>query len=105
MQMRNKKRTMGINKICGKKKPFVVSQSGETIDTLEALREAQRKGFDKLAMTTPDKAAEIIVKGILKNESRILVGPDAWGIDAINRLLGSAYQPLVERFSRKNLYI
>ena len=28
MQMRNKKRTMGINKICGKKKPFVVSQSG-----------------------------------------------------------------------------
>jgi len=67
--------------------------------------EAQRKGFDKLAMTTPDKAAEIIVKGILKNESRILVGPDAWGIDAINRLLGSAYQPLVERFSRKNLYI
>ena len=67
--------------------------------------EAQRKGFDKIAMTTPDKAAEIIVKGILKNESRILVGPDAWGIDAINRLLGSAYQPLVERFSRKNRYI
>ncbi|ERP87058.1 acetoin dehydrogenase [Marinobacter sp. ES-1] len=67
--------------------------------------EAQRKGFDKIAMTTPEKAAEIIVKGILKNESRILVGPDAWGIDAINRLLGSAYQPLVERFSRKNLYI
>lgn len=67
--------------------------------------EAQRKGFDKLAITTPEKAAEIIVKGILKDESRILVGPDAWGIDAINRLLGSAYQPLVQRFSRKNLYI
>src|SRR6056297_139729 len=66
---------------------------------------AQRKGFDKLAMTTPEKAAETVVKGILKNESRILEGPDARGIDAINRLLGSAYQPLVERFSRKNLYI
>lgn len=39
---------------------------------------AQRKGFDKLAMTTPEKAAETIVKGILKNESRILGGPDAW---------------------------
>ena len=64
-----------------------------------------RKGFDKLAMTTPEKAAEIIVKGMLKNESRILVGPDAWGIDAINRILGSAYQPLVERFSGKTLYI
>lgn len=67
--------------------------------------EAQRKGFDKLAVTSPEKAARIIVKGILKDESRILVGPDAWGIDVINRLLGAAYQPLVERFSRKNLYV
>ncbi len=66
--------------------------------------EAQRKGFDKLAVTTPEKAAKVIVKGILKDQSRILVGPDAWGIDVINRVLGSAYQPLVERFSRKNLY-
>lgn len=64
-----------------------------------------RKGFDKLAMTTPEKAAETIVKGILKNESRILVGVDAWGIDAMNRLLGSAYQPLVQLFSKKSLYV
>ncbi|NMT62916.1 SDR family NAD(P)-dependent oxidoreductase [Marinobacter orientalis] len=67
--------------------------------------DAQRKGFDKIAMTTPEKAADTIVKGILKDESRILVGPDAWGIDVLNRVLGSAYQPLVERFSRKNLYL
>ena len=67
--------------------------------------EAQRKGFDKLAVTTPEKAAQTIIKGILKNDSRILVGPDAWGIEMINRLLGAAYQPLVERFSKKNLYI
>lgn len=65
---------------------------------------ALRAGFDKFALTTPDKAAATIVKGILKNESRILVGPDAWGIDALNRMLGSSYQPLVERFSRKSLY-
>lgn len=67
--------------------------------------DAQRKGFDKLAITTPEKAASIILRGILKDQSRILVGPDAWGIEAINRLLGAAYQPLVERFSRKNLYV
>lgn len=66
---------------------------------------AQRKGFDKLAVTSPEKAARIIIKGILKDESRILVGPDAWGIEMINRVLGAAYQPLVERFSRKNLYV
>lgn len=67
--------------------------------------EAQRNGFDKLAMTSPEKAATIIIRGIQKNESRILVGPDAWGIEALNRVLGASYQPLVERFSRKNLYV
>lgn len=30
---------------------FVISQSGETIDTLEALRESKRKGFKTLAIT------------------------------------------------------
>ena len=30
---------------------FVISQSGETLDTLEALRESQRKGFKTLAIT------------------------------------------------------
>lgn len=30
---------------------FVISQSGETIDTLEALRESKRKGFRTLAIT------------------------------------------------------
>ena len=30
---------------------FVISQSGETLDTLEALREAKRKGFRTLAIT------------------------------------------------------
>lgn len=67
--------------------------------------EAQRSGFDKLAMTSPEKAADIIIRGIRKNESRILVGPDAWGIEALNRVLGASYQPLVERFSRRNLYV
>ncbi|MBS3805348.1 MAG: SDR family oxidoreductase [Oleiphilaceae bacterium] len=66
--------------------------------------EAQREGFDKLAVTTPGKAARTIIKGVIKGESRILVGPDAWGIEAINRILGAAYQPLVARLSRKNLY-
>ncbi|MCH8497821.1 MAG: SDR family NAD(P)-dependent oxidoreductase [Marinobacter sp.] len=69
-----------------------------------AKAEAQRNTFDKIAMTTPEKAAKIIVRGIIKNESRILVGPDAVALDAMARTLGSAYQPLVAKFSRKSLY-
>lgn len=74
---------------------------------MDALQNAPelRKNFDKVARTSPKKAAEIIVKGILRDESRILVGPDAWGIDAMNRLLGSAYQPLVQLFTQRNMRV
>ena len=39
----------------------------------------------RLAPTTPEKAASIIVKGIKKNKMRILVGPDAVIVDCMVR--------------------
>lgn len=48
-------------------------------------------GFDKLAKTTPEKAARIIVNGTAKNKKRILVGMDAKLIDKIQRLFPTAY--------------
>lgn len=42
--------------------------------------------FEKTAMTTPEKAAEIILGGIERRKHRILVGPDAHLIAAIARL-------------------
>ena len=42
--------------------------------------------FDATAMTTPDKAAEIIHHGVEAGKSRILVGPDAYFIDALARI-------------------
>lgn len=47
--------------------------------------------FDDLAMTTPAQAAWIIVDGIEKKRSRILVGADAKVIDALARLTPSHY--------------
>lgn len=51
--------------------------------------------FDKLARTTPAKAAEIILRGVKRNESRIFVGADAKLFDLMQRLLGSAYQKII----------
>jgi len=52
--------------------------------------------FDEaLARTTPEKAAEIIVNGILKDKPRVLVGPDAVVIDKLIRLAGPSYQRVV----------
>ena len=53
------------------------------------------KTFDKrLANTTPEKAAQIILEGVRKNKARVLVGPDATALDLIVRITGSGYQRL-----------
>lgn len=58
--------------------------------------------FDKkLAKMSPEKAAEIIVNGILKNKARVLVGADAHALHHAAKLLGSRYQDVVARASQK----
>ena len=48
----------------------------------------------KLANTSPEKAARIILDGVRKNRARVLVGPDAKALDLIVRVTGSRYQRL-----------
>jgi hypothetical protein len=56
---------------------------------------AQAKFFDKrLASTSPQRAAEIILEAVRKNRARVLVGPDAVVLDLIVRVTGSGYQRL-----------
>jgi NAD(P)-dependent dehydrogenase (short-subunit alcohol dehydrogenase family) len=51
--------------------------------------------FDKkLASTSPQKAARIILDGVRKNKARVLVGHDAKVLDLIVRISGSGYQRL-----------
>ncbi|MFC7677058.1 SDR family NAD(P)-dependent oxidoreductase [Mycolicibacterium sp. GCM10028919] len=53
------------------------------------------KTFDKkLASTSPEKAAQIIMDGVRKNKARVLIGNDAKALDLIVRLTGSGYQRL-----------
>jgi len=63
---------------------------------------ATAKLFDeKLARMTPERAAEIIVKGILGNKARVLVGLDAHALHHLAKLTGSRYQDIVARASKK----
>ncbi|MGV0633366.1 SDR family oxidoreductase [Mycolicibacillus trivialis] len=51
--------------------------------------------FDKrLASTTPERAARIILEAVRKKRARVLVGPDAKVLDVLVRLTGSGYQRL-----------
>ncbi len=54
--------------------------------------------FDnKIARTSADKAAQIIIKGIKKNKTRILVGTDAHIFDILVRLFPELFHKLVAR--------
>ena len=58
--------------------------------------------FDtKLARMTPDRAAEIILDGVLANKPRVLVGSDAKALDWVQRLLGARYQRLFTLAARR----
>ncbi|MCA1634760.1 MAG: SDR family oxidoreductase [Acidobacteria bacterium] len=68
-------------------------------------RERDCAKFERLAATLPERAAERIVRGVLRGETRILVGRDASQIELIQRLLPVSYWrfigPIVERRTRR----
>lgn len=65
---------------------------------------ATAKLFDeKLAKMTPERAAEIIVKGITKNQARVLVGLDAHALHNFQKFAGSRYEDVVALVSKRVL--
>lgn len=57
--------------------------------------------FDRVARTSPDRAARTILAGVDSGRARILVGPDAYVIAAIPRLLGARYVDVFGRVARR----
>lgn len=57
--------------------------------------------FSKLFITTPEKAADVILRGVARNARRVLIGPDAYAVDAMQRLLPTTYQRLVAAGARR----
>ena len=79
-----------------------IARNMTTVEGLD--RDDLANTFDKrLASTSPQKAARIILDGVRKNKARVLVGPDAKVLDLIVRVTGSGYQrlftPLMERLA------
>lgn len=70
-----------------------IARNASAAEGLDA--EELAKAFDKkLASTTPEKAAKIILDGVRKNKARILVGNDAKVFEVVIRVLGARYQSL-----------
>ncbi len=65
-------------------------------------KDATARLFDKkLARMTPERAAEIILKGVLSDKARVLVGIDAHALHQLAKLTGSRYQDIVARTAKK----
>lgn len=53
--------------------------------------------FDRVARTNPDAAAAKILRGVEKRAARVLIGPDAYFVDAWQRLKPSSYWGLLAK--------
>lgn len=59
------------------------------------------KRFDRIAMMSPEAAADIIVDGVRRGDSRIMVGKDAVRIDRLQRLFPIRYWNSLVKRGRK----
>ena len=70
-----------------------IARNATAVEGFDADRLA--KVFDKrLASTSPQQAARVILQGVRSNKARVLVGTDAKVLDLVVRLTGSNYQRL-----------
>jgi short-subunit dehydrogenase len=59
--------------------------------------------FDKVALTSPEKAAETILQGIKSQNPRILIGKDAHAINYVSRLFPKKYLKIIEKIAGHRL--
>ncbi|MDX6232901.1 MAG: hypothetical protein QOH68_1901 [Nocardioidaceae bacterium] len=76
-----------------------IARNGEQVEGRD--HDKLASSFDKMARTSPDKAANVILKGVENNKARVLIGADAWVLDKFVRLTGSGYQRAITAFSRR----
>ncbi|ORI24069.1 SDR family oxidoreductase [Rhodococcus sp. 1168] len=56
--------------------------------------------FEQIAVTSPTRAAKVILGGVERNKPRILIGPDARLFDLIPRVVGPRYQDILAPINR-----
>ncbi|MEK6806273.1 MAG: SDR family NAD(P)-dependent oxidoreductase [Pseudomonadota bacterium] len=85
----------GVKTVCvhpGGIKTNIVNSSRHYVDPDGSTdKKAIADRFQRIAATTPEKAAATIVRGIERSCDRVLIGADAWLIDRIQRWFPISY--------------
>jgi NAD(P)-dependent dehydrogenase (short-subunit alcohol dehydrogenase family) len=63
--------------------------------------EEARHDFERIFITSPQKAARQIIKAVERDRRRALIGPDAKAIDLVSRLPSSLYQTVLAKGARR----
>lgn len=99
--LRHEMRGTGVRVHCvhpGGIKTNIVRNATVHVDNQGNTDKAQMvKDFDRLARTSPAKAADTILTGVLKGRERILIGADAHLLETIVRLLPVRYYDLMSK--------
>ncbi|MDQ6696891.1 MAG: SDR family NAD(P)-dependent oxidoreductase [Actinomycetota bacterium] len=72
-----------------------------SVAALTGDRDRSPADFDKIARTTPEKAARQILVAVARNRRRALIGADAKLIDLISRLPAGLHQRVIIRAARR----
>lgn len=57
--------------------------------------------FDKMARTSPEQAAETIMRGVYEKKRRVLIGADAHAISLLSRLMPDSYPSVVRSIDKR----
>src|SRR3546814_10930011 len=63
--------------------------------------QSTKRDFEKMFITSANRAARIMIKAVEGTKRRVLVGPDAKLLELIGRLFPSGYQRQVMMFTRR----
>lgn len=79
------------------------SRGDASLEDLGLDAKNSREKFNDLFITGPDKAASVILRAVEKDKRRVLVGPDAYVIDGMARLMPGYYQRVVKKLVLRSL--
>lgn len=77
------------------------SRMGE-LDKMARPKDKAAAEFDKIARTSPAEAAAVIVRGIKRDQPRVLIGADAHFIDWTHRIWPNLHKKVVSFLSKKS---
>ena len=75
----------------------------ESVTTIGQQAVDASAGFERLFITSADRAAKVIIKAVEKDKRRALVGPDAHAINLVAKLSPGVYQRIIARGASRQL--